>query len=488
MLPKKFHIYSFPDFKKARVKPDTPFKREDYISLNENYANLSSVLRGKKVYMRTYGCQANVRDEETMLGILKTFGMKRTSNKEDADLVILNTCAVRENAEEKVYGKIGSFKPLKKNKPTMKIALCGCMCLEPPVVEKVLNTYPFIDFLFGTHDIARLPTFLHRAFVMGESFVDVISSSGEVVENLPSLRSERFKAFVNIMYGCDKFCSYCIVPSTRGRERSRLLKDVVDECKGLVKRGYIEITLLGQNVNAYGKDLKDGTSFASLLEEVAKLGIKRLRFITSHPFDFDDELIDVIARYDNIMKYIHLPVQSGSTRILTLMNRRYDREGYLSLVNRIKAKIPNVALSSDIIVGFPSETEEDFLDTLSLVEEVQYSTLFTFIYSPRPFTPATIMKDQVDDKIKHERFIRLSKLSEKIIEKQAEKMVGKTYDVLIEEISKKDDSFVSGYTENYKLVHVKGDSSFIGKIIKVRITSSHTYSLIGEIIDGQENN
>lgn len=476
----KYKIYSFPDFKKARIKIDAPFSRRNYEKGEENLV----LLKGKKVYIRTYGCQANIRDEEIMLGILKEFGMEETNIKEEADLVILNTCAVRENAEEKVYGEIGSFKPIKKYRPQMKIALCGCMALEPPIVEKVLNTYPHIDFMFGTHDIFKLPIFLKRVFIDNEKFVDILSSSGEVIENLPSTRKEKFKAFVNIMYGCDKFCSYCIVPSTRGRERSRALKDVLRECEQLVKDGYLDITLLGQNVNAYGKDLKDGTNFTMLLEEVAKSGVKRLRFITSHPFDFDDDLIDVIAKYDNIMKYIHLPVQSGSSKVLKAMNRRYDREGYLSLVRKIKERIPNVALSSDIIVGFPGESEEDFLDTLSLVEEVQYASLFTFIYSPRPFTPATIMKDQIDDKIKHERFMRLSKTSEKIIERLAKEMVGKTYDVLIEEVSKKDPHFVSGYTEEFKLVHVAGDASLIGKIIKVKITESHTYSLIGERVDG----
>ena len=357
------------------------------------------------------------------------------------------------------------------------------MVEQPEILEKVMNTFPEINLIFGTHEIGKLYDLLLETITKNERVISVESKAGEVVEALPVCRNNRFKAFVNIIYGCNKFCTYCIVPYTRGRERSRKFEDILDECRSLVKAGYQEITLLGQNVNAYGKDLDEGKDFADLMEAVAKLGIPRLRFTTSHPWDFSSKMINVIAKYDNIMKFIHLPVQSGNDEILKLMGRRYSRNQYLNLVKEMRDKIPNLTLSTDIIVGFPNETEEQFKDTLSLVDLVKYEAAFTFIYSPRKGTPAARMVDNVDKETKTRRFMELVKHLEKHIEEYTSKLVGQIFDVLVDGVSKTDVGMLSGYTETNKIVHFKGNEDLIGKIIKVKITESHTYSLIGEICD-----
>ena len=474
----KCEFRSLPSMKNARNRVD---KAPRVIDSKEIPARLALFAKGKRFFIRTFGCQANIRDEEVMAGYLSRAGFKRTFDPKEADLAIINTCAVRENAEDKVYGEIGSFKANHLSNPSFLLCVCGCMMQEEKVAEKITKTYPFVNLVFGTHNIPRLLSLLNDVILKKERIIDVISSIGEVVEGLPSIRLNDYEAFVNISYGCDKFCTYCIVPYTRGRERSRAQKDIVRECKALVEEGYKQITLLGQNVNSYGLDLHDGTTFAGLLEEVAKLGIPRLRFLTSYPSQFDEETMDIMATYPNIMKWLHFPVQSGSTSCLKRMGRRYSREQYLDLVDKIRAKMPSIALTTDIIVGFPNETDEEFSDTLSLCERVQYSSAFTFIYSPRKGTPAANIVDNVSSEKKHERFDALKATIEKTTSAHSEAMIGHTYDILVTGPSKRDKTILSGYAENGKLVNFKGPSYLTGAIVPVKITESHTYSLLGEL-------
>ena len=471
---------SLPDMSKARNRVDNPKVIFDEVKVGPHLAKFA---KGKKYVIKTFGCQANVRDEEILSGYLEKAGFIKTNNDRVADLAIINTCAVRENAEEKVYGEIGKFKVNKTNNKDFILCVCGCMMQEEGSADYIMKTYPHVSLVFGTHNVNKILDLLEEKITRNKKLVDVYSFAGDVIENLPSVRLDPYKAYVNITYGCDKFCTYCIVPYTRGRERSRKLEEIVNECKELVAKGYQEITLLGQNVNSYGKDFHDGTNFSKVLEEVAKLGIPRLRFMTSHPWDFSNDMLEVIAKYPNIMKCIHLPVQSGSTSVLRLMGRRYSREEYLDLVDRIRKTIPGVALTTDIIVGFPNETEEEFEDTLTLCEKVQYDSAFTFIYSPRKGTPAAKMIDNVSDKEKHDRFVRLVKVIEDGVSKHAESMVGKTYKVLVDGPSKKDKGVLSGYTESSKLVNFKGPSFLKGHIVNVYINESHTYSLIGTLVD-----
>lgn len=469
--------------------PDSNMERRRNMTFNFSYPefnvprHVKEFAKDKKYYIYTYGCQANHRDEEIMAGLLEKAGFSRVFSEKEADLIILNTCAVRENAEQKVFGKIGDLVHLKKANEDLLIAVCGCMVQQKHIIEFINDKFKHVDLIFGTHNVYSLLDLLEEVISKNMRVIDVKSLPGDIVENLPSVRESKFKAFVNISYGCDKFCTYCIVPYTRGKERSRKMEDILKEVQELKDQNYKEVTLLGQNVNAYGKDLNDGSTFAKLLEEVAKIGIPRVRFLTSHPWDFHSDIIDIIAKYDNIMKYIHLPVQSGSDEILRLMGRRYSREQYLALANEIKAKIPNVALTTDIIVGFPNETYEQFKDTVSLCEEVHYDSAFTFIYSPRNNTPAAKIKDNVTAKEKNQRFQELVKALEKDIEKYSEDMVGKTYDVLLEGPSEKNPDMLSGYTEKNKLVHVKAPISLVGEIVKVKILESHTYSMIGELVN-----
>lgn len=467
---------SLPDMSKARNRVDSPRLLREPVIISDAVRVFAA---GKKYWITTFGCQANVRDQEIMAGYLEQAGFVPASKEEEADLAIINTCAVRENAEEKVYGEIGKFKANHLRNKSFVLAVCGCMMQEEEVAKTLIGRYPYINLVFGTHNVPRLLDLLDEHLAKHQDLVEVLSFPGDIVENLPSTRLDDHKAYVNITYGCDKFCTYCIVPYTRGRERSRLLSDILDECRELVKQGYQEITLLGQNVNSYGKDFHDGTSFANALEEVAKLGIPRLRFMTSHPWDFSEEMLDVIARYPNIMRCIHLPVQSGNNEVLRRMGRRYTREEYLALVGKIRAKMPDCALTTDIIVGFPNETEEQFADTLSLVGEVGYDAAFTFIYSPRKGTPAAKMVDDVDDATKHERFTRLIKAVEKGVVAHAEAMIGHTYSVLVDGPSKKDPNVLSGYAENGKLIHFVGPKQVRGHIVPVRVTESHAFSMMG---------
>ena len=478
----KTKIINTPDLLKAasRKKEVTNFS----VCHSKHLEDIKPLAKGKKYYIRTYGCQANVRDEETMRAMLEDVGYTFSEDLESVDVIIINTCAVRENAEDKVYGEIGNLKRLRKKNKNLILSICGCMVEQPEILKRLMDTFPEVNLFFGTHEIAQLIDLVYEALTTGDRIVSIESKQGEVVEFTNDCRNNHYKAFVNIIYGCNKFCTYCIVPYTRGKERSRHFEDVLKECKSLIDAGYQEITLLGQNVNAYGKDLDEGKDFADLLEAVAKLGIPRLRFTTSHPWDFSSKMIEIIAKYDNIMKFIHLPVQSGNDEILRKMGRRYSREQYLNLVKEMREKIPGLSLSTDIIVGFPNETEEQFQDTCSLVDIVKYEAAFTFIYSPRKGTPAARMEDNVSKETKVRRFQELVKHLEVNIEAHAKSMVGKTYDVLVDGVSKTNDNMLSGYTEENKLVHFKGEISLVGSIIKVKIIESHTYSMIGEIVNG----
>jgi len=471
-------IKHLPEMAKARSRVDSPRTFRNDI---EPSPRLKEFAKGRKYLIKTFGCQANVRDEEIMAGMLEKAGFVKSPSEEEANLVIINTCAVRENAEEKVYGEIGKFKANATKDPNFILCLCGCMMQEEGVAVKLREIYHHVSIVFGTHNIDKLLDMLDEKIATKKSLIDVLSFSGDIVENLPSTRLDSYKAYVNITYGCDKFCTYCIVPYTRGRERSRAKEDILKECKELVEQGYQEITLLGQNVNSYGKDFKNGTSFAGILEDVAKLGVPRLRFMTSHPWDFTDEMLDVIAKYPNIMKCIHLPVQSGNDEILRLMGRRYTREDYLSLVRKIRERMPECAITTDIIVGFPNETEEQFLDTLSLCKEVGYDAAFTFIYSPRKGTPAARIEDNVSPKDKHDRFNRLVKVVEEGVSSHSQKMVGKTYMVLVDGPSKKDSDVLSGYAENGKLIHFRGPVQLKGSIVPVKVTEDRTFSMFGEL-------
>ena len=478
----KTKIINTPDMLKAasRKKSATVFMPATFDKKDQ----LEALVKGEKYYIHTYGCQANVRDEETMRGLLEDVGYKQTDKPEEASLIIINTCAVRENAEDKVYGEIGNLKHLRKKNKDLVLAICGCMVEQPEILKKLMETFTEVNLYFGTHEIAQLYSLVYDVRTTKERVVAIESKPGEVIEITPACRNNNYKAYVNVMYGCDKFCTYCIVPYTRGKERSRHFEDVLKECQELIDNGYQEITLLGQNVNAYGKDLDEGKDFADLMEAVAKLGVPRLRFTTSHPWDFSSKMIDVIAKYPNIMKFIHLPVQSGNDRVLKAMGRRYTRETYLALVKEMREKIPGLALSTDIIVGFPNETDEEFDDTLTIVDEIKYEAAFTFIYSPRKGTPAAKIEDNVSYETKSKRFKELVKHLEEHIEAHSKTMVGKTYDVLVDGVSKTDKDMYSGYTEENKLVHFKGDESMIGKIVKVKINDSHTYSMMGEVVNG----
>lgn len=473
--------YILPNLKQAKVRTpsQTKFVLDEY-EIPEIAKNLGV---GKKYFVRTYGCAANERDGETMGGLLEMMGYTKADDQMEADVILMNTCAIRQNAEEKVLGQLGALKLLKRTNPDLIFGVCGCMAQEEATVDLILKKYPQVDLIFGTHNIHRLPQLLANAILSKEKTVEVFSNQGEVIEHLPVSRNGKFKAFVNIMYGCDKFCTYCIVPYTRGKQRSRRVEDILEECNELVAQGYKEITLLGQNVNAYGKDLENPLTFAYLLEQVALTGIPRIRFSTSHPWDFEDAMIDVIAKYDNIMPAIHLPVQSGNSDVLKLMGRRYTREHYLTLVEKIKTKIPDVTFSTDIIVGFPNETEEQFLDTLSLVEQCQYDLAYTFVYSPRVGTPAASMEDNIPLEEKQARLQRLNERITYYSHLNNEKYQDQVVEVLVDGKSKKNDEVWSGYTRHNKLVNFTGNNIKPGDIVNVKITQVKSYSLDGIAIE-----
>ena len=482
MIEKYFQTtYQPPDIRKARKRGREKVEIHYDFSIPEE---LRTIGVGKKFLIRTYGCQMNEHDSEVMAGILTEMGYEATTEDEEADIILLNTCAIRENAENKVFGEIGNLKQLKVEKPDLILGVCGCMSQQETVVNRILQKHQYVDLIFGTHNIHRLPKLIQEAMFGKAQVVEVWSKEGDIIENLPKARYGKIKAWVNIMYGCDKFCTYCIVPMTRGKERSRRPEDIIQEVRHLAAQGYKEITLLGQNVNAYGKDFEDiDYRFGDLLDDIRKIDIPRVRFTTSHPRDFDDHLIKVLAKGGNLMNHIHLPVQSGSNYILRKMNRKYTRESYLELVRKIKAAIPNVTLTTDIIVGFPNETEEQFEETMSLVEEVGFESAYTFIYSPREGTPAAAQKDNVPMEVKKERLYRLNELVNKLSRQHMESYEGKTVKVLVEGESKKDETVLSGYTEKNKVVNFKGPKSLIGEIVDVKITKAKTWSLDGELVN-----
>jgi len=437
----------------------------------------------KKYFIRTYGCQMNEHDSEKISWILTNMDYSETENMEEADLIIYNTCLVRENAEIKVYGNLGALKKLKREKPDLIIAICGCMMQREEIRNVITSKYKHVDIIFGTHNIHKLPQLINNHLKTGKTIVDVLEDSREIVEDLDANRKYFFKAFVNIMFGCNNFCSYCIVPYTRGREVSREPENILSEIKELAKSGCKEVTLLGQNVNSYGKTLSREYDFVDLLRAINEIdGIERIRFMTSHPKDLSDKLIEAYKSLDKLCEHLHLPVQSGSNRILKEMNRKYTREDYLLIIKKLKEAVPNIAITTDIIVGFPGETEEDFNDTLELVKEVEYDSAFTFLYSIREGTRAARMKNQVDDKIKHARFQKLSQVLNEISLRKNEKLLGETFEVLVEEVSKNNPEVLTGRTRSNKLVHFKGDKNLIGTMVNVKIEEAKTFFLEGTIV------
>ena len=435
--------------------------------------------KNKKYFIKTYGCQMNEHDSENISAILESMNYSRVFIMEEADLVILNTCAIRENAHNKVFGLLGRVKHLRETKNVM-VGFGGCMAQEESIVEELIDKFKWVDFVFGTHNFCDLPTIIETA-INSKQQVEVFSIEGDVIEDIPVKRDSKYKAWINIMYGCDKFCTYCIVPYTRGKQRSRTKEYILNEVNGLIADGYQEVTLLGQNVNAYGKDLDSDYNMANLLEDVAKTNINRIRFVTSHPWDFSDDMIEVISKYKNIMPYIHLPLQCGSNNILKLMGRRYTKESYLKLFHKLKNKIPNCSISTDIIVGFPNETEEDFNQTLEVVNECKFDSAFTFIFSPRIGTPAAKMIDNISLEEKEQRLYKLNKLVNQYSKENNEKYLNKTVPVLLEDYSSKNSEYLKGYTDTMKLVNVKADKKYLGKIVNVKITSVKTWSMDGEI-------
>ena len=450
-----------------------------YVDYDKNYDKFGS---GKSFFVRTYGCQMNEHDSEKIRGMMKSVGFKLVDSIENADVVILNTCAIRENAHDKVFGFLGVLKHLKESKPDLLIGICGCMAQEEVVVKDILTKYKYVDFVCGTHNLDNLISLVKNKIDTKKQQIEVLSYEGDVVENIPVLRESKYSAWVDIIYGCDKFCTYCIVPYTRGTQRSRKHEAIVEEVKELVKNGYKEVTLLGQNVNAYGKDLYSDYNLANLLSDVSDTGIERIRFVTSHPWDFTDEMVDIIASRDNIMPYIHLPLQSGSDKILKLMNRKYTSSEYLKLYNSIRSKVKNSSVTTDIIVGFPGETEEDFQDTLKIVNECKFDGAFTFAFSPRENTPAALMKNVVDEDVKMDRLHRLNELVNKYSNEANSKMNGIIVKCLVTGLSDKDKTKVCGYTENMKLVNIDGPKELIGNIVSVKITDTKSFSMDGVYI------
>lgn len=440
--------------------------------------------RKPKYMIQTFGCQMNEHDSENLAGMLDAMGYEATLMTNDCDLIIYNTCAVRENAELKVYGNLGHLKLAKRKNPDLKIAVCGCMMQQPHVIKEIKSKYKHVDLVFGTHNLYKFPELLTNTMDSDSILVDVWDVDGEVVEGLRSSRKFELKAFVNIMYGCNNFCTYCIVPYTRGRERSRTPEDIINEIKELAANGTKEITLLGQNVDSYGKTLDEDITFAQLLRMVNEVeGLERIRFMTSHPKDISDEVIYAMRDCDKVCEFLHLPVQCGSTSLLKKMNRHYSKEDYLRIIEKAKAEIPGIAFSTDLMIGFPGETEEDLLDTIDVVEKVKYDNAFTFIYSKREGTPAAKMEDQIPEDVKHERFNRvLAKVNEILADLNAQ-YVGKTVEVLIEGKSKTDETKFTGRTRQNKLVNftVKNpESDLLGKLMNVKITEATTFSLVGE--------
>lgn len=462
-----------------------PERQYYYIAKAKQYVaeKVAEIGRPLTFTVTTFGCQMNARDSEKLVGILEKIGYVEEADEEKADFVIYNTCTVRENANQRVYGRLGQLGHIKKTKkPHMMIGLCGCMMQEPEVVEKLKKSYRFVDLIFGTHNIYKFAELIATRFESNRMVIDIWKDTDQIVEDLPSERKFSFKSGVNIMFGCNNFCSYCIVPYVRGRERSRNPKDIIREIEHLVADGVVEVMLLGQNVNSYGKNLNEPITFAQLLSEIEKIeGLERIRFMTSHPKDLSDDLIDVMKDSKKICKHLHLPIQSGSSRILEKMNRRYTKEQYLALVAKIKAAVPDISLTTDIIVGFPGETEEDFLETMDVVKQVRYDSAFTFIYSKRTGTPAATMTEQIPADVIKNRFDRLLKEVQSISAEVCSVHEGTTQKALIESVNDHDASLVTGRLSNNILVHVPGDDSLVGQIIDVDLKDCHGFYYTGTI-------
>ena len=469
---------NLPNIKEARKR--TKDKVEVSYDRYQIPDSIKNVGKDKKYTLLTYGCQMNVHDSENIAGIMEEMGYTKEEDMTKSDVIILNTCAIRENAHNKVVGILGRIKKLKEENKDLITIIGGCMPQEEKISNMLKEKYKWVDIVLGTHNIYDLPKLLEEVFNERKQNIEVYSIEGEIIEGLPVKRDSKYKAWVNIQYGCDKFCSYCIVPYTRGKQRSRLPIDILKEVKELKEKGYKEVTLLGQNVNAYGKDLDIGYTMANLLEDTSKIGIERIRFVTSHPWDFTDEMIDIIAKYDNIMPYIHLPIQSGSDNILKKMNRRYTIEEYKELYYKIKNKIPGVSITTDIIVGFPNETKEDFEETLKVYNELKYDLAYTFIYSKREGTPASTMEDSISLEEKEKRLQRLNEVVNKYAKEANLKYLNKVVPVLIEGPSDKNNKLM-GYTDTMKLVNIEADPSYIGKIVDVLITDVKTWSMEGVI-------
>ncbi len=430
----------------------------------------------------TFGCQMNARDSEKLAGILEAVGYVLTED-EHADFVIYNTCTVRDNANQRVYGRLGALNRMKKENPHMRIALCGCMMQEPSVVEKIKKSYRFVDLIFGTHNLYKFAELLYRMFENNRMVIDIWKDTDKIVENLPVERKYSFKSGINIMFGCNNFCSYCIVPYVRGRERSREPKEIIREIESLVKDGVMEIMLLGQNVNSYGKNLENPMTFAELLREVEKIeGLERIRFMTSHPKDLSDNLIEVMKNSKKICRHLHLPLQSGSDRILKQMNRKYTKETYLNLVSRIRKEIPDISISTDIIVGFPGETKEDVDDTIDVIRKAEFENAFTFIYSKRTGTPAAAMDNQVSEEFIKEQFDRVLQTVQEISKERVGKYTGQIMDVLVEEKNEHNEEYVTGRLSNNIMVHFKGDESLVGKMVSVRLIEAKGFYYFGELV------
>ena len=466
------------------VPQEEPARQYYFMDIAKDYVAQLAAQKGSPMtfHVSTFGCQMNARDSEKLVGILEKIGYVEVDS-EEADFVIYNTCTVRENANNKVYGRLGYLNGFKRKNPFMMIGLCGCMMQEPEVVEKIRTSYRFVDLIFGTHNIYKFAELIVNSLEANSMTIDIWKDTDKIVEDLPVERKYSFKSGVNIMFGCNNFCSYCIVPYVRGRERSREPKEIIREIERLVADGVVEVMLLGQNVNSYGKNLENPMTFAELLQEIEKIeGLERIRFMTSHPKDLSDELIEVMKHSKKICKHLHLPLQSGSSRILKEMNRRYDKEHYLELVDKIRAAVPDIALTTDIIVGFPGETEEDFEETMDVVRKVRYDSAFTFIYSKRTGTPAAAKEEQVPEDVVKERFDRLLKEVQTIASEKAGAYTGQTLPVLVEEKNEQDASLVTGRLSNNSVVHFPGTEDLVGKIVDVKLVECRGFYYIGEMI------
>ncbi len=468
-----------PSLKDARMR--TKKIPTIHYELDEQYKNIG---KGKTYAIFTYGCQGNEADSEVMAGILEQIGYTKANDAMQADVVLLNTCAIRENAEQRIWGVLGQLKGRKRENPDMIVGIAGCMPQEEKTTNKILESYDFIDLVIGTHNKEHLPKLLYEAYLSKAKVIEVISSEGEIYEGAPKIRASHHKAWVNIMYGCDEFCTYCIVPYTRGKERSRAKEDIIQEVEQLVHDGYVEVTLLGQNVNAYGKDLEGNYTFGDLLYDLDKTGIKRIRYTTSHPRDLDEKTMMAMHDCKSVMPHLHLPVQSGDNDILKKMNRKYTYEEYMSKIKRLKELVPDIAITTDIIVGFPNETKEQFENTIKLVQNVGYEGAYTFIYSKREGTPAAKMEDKISMEEKHERLEQLNVYVNEGYLKGHQRFLNQVVEVLVDGPSKNGDGMMCGYTPHLKLTHFKSnDQTLIGKIVKVRVTEAKTWFMIGELCE-----